>query len=130
MDMSLEEKELSKHARVHAADSTSTKVSGLSVLVREHNVDMLVKELQNNHNTCKPSDFVHSFDKLDFEDCAVDLEYSVFTTKTNMTMYRSALVKLVSNFSKLMFVCVDVGFNLLRRSKCNINNITFKTIFL
>ncbi|GLV44894.1 RecQ5 helicase [Carabus blaptoides fortunei] len=100
MDMNLEEKELSKHARVRAADSTSTKVSGLSVLVREHNVDMLAKELQNNHNACKPSDFAHTFDKLDFEDCAVELEYSVFTTKTNMTMYRSALVKLISQIKK------------------------------
>lgn len=98
MDLASEEKELSKHARVRAADSTSIKVNGLSILVREHNVDMLAKELESNHTICKPENFTLIFDKVDFEDCAVDLEYAIFTTKTNMTMYRSSLVKMVRFF--------------------------------
>lgn len=95
MDFTSKENQLSKHARVRAADSTSIKVNGLSILVREHNVDLLAKELELNHTVCKPETFSLIFDKIDFEDCAVDLEYAIFTTKTNMTMYRSSLVKLV-----------------------------------
>lgn len=92
-----ESQELAKHSRVRAADASTTKVSGLSILVREYNVDILSKELDINHKQCKPDEFAHVFDRLDFEDVAVDLEYSIFTTKTNITMYRSAIVKLVNN---------------------------------
>lgn len=71
------------------------KVTGLTVIVRECNVRMFAEMVEQNYNNCKPDDFPYDFDKPDFEDCAVNLEYDIFTTKTNMTMYRSAVAKLV-----------------------------------
>lgn len=57
---------------------------------------MLAEGLELNYNESKPDQFQYDFEKHDFEDCAVNLEYEIFTSKTNMTMYRSAIAKLVS----------------------------------
>lgn len=64
------------------------------MFIRENNVKMLTELLELNYSY-KPEDFEHNFEKLDFEDCAVNLEYNIFTSKTTMTMYRSAIAKLV-----------------------------------
>ncbi|GJQ79773.1 RecQ5 [Trypoxylus dichotomus] len=88
------DKLFSKNTKVLASSSTKTKVSGLSLATREQYLARIADVLHENYKQCSQNQL---FDKSDIEDCAADLEYSVFKTVTTMTMYRSALAKLVSN---------------------------------
>lgn len=87
-------------SKVRAAASTTLKVTGLTVQVRERNVDLLTEALQKNYDSCKPKEFEHNFNSRDVEDVAINMEYEIFTTKTNMTMYRSSIAKLMSLVKK------------------------------
>lgn len=49
--------------------------------------------LYSNYKECQEEP---TLDKKDIEDCAIDLEYSIFSSNTNMTMYRNAMAKMVS----------------------------------
>ncbi|XP_044260563.1 ATP-dependent DNA helicase Q5 [Tribolium madens] len=87
------EKLFSKHTRVRAAASTSSKVKGLTLAIREQYLSKIVEVLFDNYKKCANEQV---FDRKDVEDCAVDIEYSVFSANTTMTMYRSSVAKLIS----------------------------------
>ncbi|CAG9821395.1 unnamed protein product [Phaedon cochleariae] len=91
------EKLFSKHCRVKAASSTSTKIKGLTLPTREQYLTRLVDVLSVNYTECQEEP---TLDKQDVEDCAVDVEYEIFTVNTNMTMYRSAMAKMICNIKK------------------------------
>lgn len=84
-----------KNARVRAAASTSDKVKGLTLAVREQYLTKLTTIFHTNYRECVPKD-EQQFDVHDIEDCTVDVEYEIFTAKTTMTMYRSAIAQLVN----------------------------------
>lgn len=77
-----------------AASSTSNKVKGLTLANREQYLNKLRDLLYENYETAREDD-ENYFDKKDMEDCAIDLEYNIFSVNTNMTMYRNSIVKLV-----------------------------------
>lgn len=83
----------SKHSRVVAAASTSSKVKGLTLATREQYLSKIVETLHENYKKCVEE---QSLDKKDIEDCGIDMEYSVFTVNTTMTIYRSSIAKMVS----------------------------------
>ncbi|KAJ3652472.1 hypothetical protein Zmor_018433 [Zophobas morio] len=91
------DKLFSERSRVMAASSTSSKVKGLTLVLREQYLSKIVEVLHANYKDCMDVED-QSFDRRDVEDCAVEMEYSVFTANTNMTMYRSSLAKMVSFF--------------------------------
>jgi len=96
---SLVDKELEKNARVRSASATSTKIAGLTIQAREHSLNSLIEGLEKNYN--KANDLLgdelgKSMTSLDIRDCAVELEYSIFSTKTVVTMYRRGIVLSVS----------------------------------
>lgn len=89
------DKLLSKRSRVQAPASTSKKVKGLSVATREMYLNKISEVLWDNYSECSKE---RNFDRKDVEGCGVAVEYSVFSTTTTMTMYRSTLARLVSFF--------------------------------
>lgn len=76
-----------------AAASTSKKVKGLTIPTREQYLSKIGEVLTGNYDECCP---VREFDKKDIEDCAIEMEYSVFSSTTTITIYRSSLAKMVS----------------------------------
>lgn len=84
-----------------AAASTSNKVKGLTLITREQYLSKFVDVLHENYTGCvEESDRI--FDKKDIEDCAVDMEYQLFSSNTTMMMYRNNMAKTVSFFFKLV----------------------------
>ncbi|KAJ8966671.1 hypothetical protein NQ314_003378 [Rhamnusium bicolor] len=77
------DKLFSKHARVKAAASTSNKVKGLTLAVREQYLTRILDVLYVNYSECQEEP---TLDRKDIEDCSVEVEYSIFTTNTNMTI--------------------------------------------
>ncbi|KAJ8916676.1 hypothetical protein NQ315_000321 [Exocentrus adspersus] len=92
------DKLFSKHSRVKAASSTSNKVKGLTLATRELYLSRVLDVLYKNYTECQEEP---TLDRKDVEDCSIDIEYSIFSTTTNMTMYRNAMAKLVSNTKRL-----------------------------
>lgn len=86
------DKLFSKHARVKAAASSSSKVKGLTLATREQYVTRILDVLYDNYTKCQEDPVL---DKKDVEDCSVDVEYEIFSTNTNMPMYRNAVAKMV-----------------------------------
>ncbi|KAH1011652.1 hypothetical protein HUJ04_000975 [Dendroctonus ponderosae] len=91
------EKLFSKHARVQAAASSSSKVKGLTLGIREQYLSKILDTLYANYTECVAD---QSLDKKDIEDCSIELEYEVFSSTTTMTIYRNGLAKLISNIKK------------------------------
>lgn len=87
----------SKYALVKSAAATSRKIKGLTVLTREQYMTKIFDVLHTNYIKCAPTQV---FDKKDVEDCCIDLEYEIFTSTSNMMMYRNGLAKLISNIKK------------------------------
>ncbi|XP_018318935.1 uncharacterized protein LOC108732553 isoform X2 [Agrilus planipennis] len=83
--------------RVIAASSTSSKVSGLNLGIREQYVTKIKDVLWANYSECCDD---KKYDIKDIESCAVDIEYSVFSSNTTVTMYRNSLAKIVFNIKK------------------------------
>ncbi|XP_023019664.2 recQ5 helicase [Leptinotarsa decemlineata] len=92
------DKLFSKHARVKAAASTSSKVKGLTLATREQYLTKLVDVFYENYSKCQEDP---TLDRQDVEDCSVDAEYEVFSANTNMTMYRNSIARMISNVKKL-----------------------------
>lgn len=88
------DKLFAKNSRVKAASVTSSKVKGLTLVLREQYVNKILDVLYANYTECEKNPI---YDKKDIEDCSIDLEYSVFTVNTTITMYRNAIAKLVSD---------------------------------
>ncbi|XP_017775468.1 PREDICTED: ATP-dependent DNA helicase Q5 isoform X1 [Nicrophorus vespilloides] len=91
------DKLLQKNARVLSAASTGSKVKGLSLVNREQYLTKITDTLYDNYIQCATNPL---FDRKDVEDCSANLEYGVFSTTTNITMYRSALAKLIAFIKK------------------------------
>lgn len=89
------DKLLSQRSRVQAPSATSNKVKGLTLATREMYLNKISEVLLDNYKQCS---VVQIFDKKDVEDCGIEVEYSVFSTTTTMTVYRSTLARLVSTF--------------------------------
>jgi len=96
--------ELAKSARVRAAASTSRKISGLTVATRESNLNLFLEGLRKNFKVIKEKEASESsggislkqFDELDLLDCAVGLEFDIFSSTKVVTTYRRACVFKVS----------------------------------
>ncbi|KAF5287641.1 hypothetical protein FQA39_LY15844 [Lamprigera yunnana] len=84
----------SKHSRVHSAWSTTNKVSGLTIVIREQYLTKLIEVLTENYRQCCVNP---EFDEKDLQECAADLEYSSFTTTTTLMIYRNTNAKNISN---------------------------------
>ncbi|RZC41598.1 ATP-dependent DNA helicase Q5 [Asbolus verrucosus] len=89
------EKLFSERSRVSAAASTSSKVKGLTLATREQYLSKIAELLWDNYKNCVDEED-QVMDKKDVEDCGVDMEYSVFTVNTTMTMYRNSIAKMIS----------------------------------
>lgn len=88
------EKLLSQHSRVKAPSSTSSKVKGLTLAIREQYLTKMTDVLFDNYTIISSEP---TWDHKDIEDCAVDMEYKIFTSTTTYMMYRSALAKQIAN---------------------------------
>jgi ATP-dependent DNA helicase Q5 len=97
------EKLFSGRSRVTAAASTSSKVKGLTLATREQYLSKIIEVLHDNYKGCVEEED-QTMDKKDVQDCAVEMEYSVFTTNTTMTMYRNGVAKMVC----LIFFCFAI----------------------
>lgn len=93
----------SKRAKVIAASSTSSKVNGLNLVIREQYLSKISEVLSENYEECCSEPV---YDKQDIEDCGVDLEYSIFKANTTITMYRNAIAKMVTIFFFLIVIMV------------------------
>ncbi len=85
------ERHVAKDCRVRAAEATSTKISGLTISKRESYLNLLINALEKNYSTLSSMDedvAAKSLSKSDFIQCAVDLEYGIFSGNKVMTMYR------------------------------------------
>lgn len=87
------DKLLAQRSRVQAAAATAKKVKGLTLATREMYLNKVGEVLLDNYRQCSPEQV---FDERDVQDCGVDVEYSVFSTTTTLTMYRNTLARLVS----------------------------------
>lgn len=52
--------------------------------------------LHDNYLAAKVEEDDEYFDKKDMEDCAIDVEYEIFSSHSNITMYRNSAAKLVT----------------------------------
>lgn len=84
-----------KHARVKAAECTSTKVANLTVLVREKYLETINQALKNNYDKFNLSSD-RKLMRFDIEDCAKEIEYQSFRNSTVLTMYRASIAKEVT----------------------------------
>nr|CAI5823614.1 unnamed protein product [Callosobruchus analis] len=87
-----------QHARVKAAASSSSKVKGLTLSTREQYVTKLTEVLQDNYSKCQEE---KAFDRQDIEDCAVDIEYEIFSANTTHIMYKSSVARMISSVKKI-----------------------------
>ncbi|CAH1981247.1 unnamed protein product [Acanthoscelides obtectus] len=88
---------IAQHARVRAAASSSSKVKGLLLATREQYVTKLTEVLHENYTKCQEE---QTFDRQDIEDCAVDIEYEIFSANTTHIMYKSSVARMISNVKK------------------------------
>lgn len=88
---SLLDKQLIQNARVKAADATGTKIRGLTLTLRETYLSSFLDALNTNYENCRQ--FIcegneKKFTKADILDCAVQVEYNIFTNNTVLSIYR------------------------------------------
>lgn len=97
-DKRSKDSESSKHSRCKAAESTSTKVNGLTVGSRESYLSLLIDALKTNLNTMKGiQEPKKPLSRKDVEQCAIDLEYEIFSSSTVISLYRRAMTKMISS---------------------------------
>lgn len=83
--------------KVRAAESTGVKVNGLTVTIRENYHSLLAEALSRSVATCDGLDSpVNSLTKHDYECCAADMEYEVFSANKVVSLYRRGMAKAVS----------------------------------
>ncbi|CAG9785697.1 unnamed protein product [Diatraea saccharalis] len=92
-----DQSESAKYSKCRAADSTSTKVNGLTVSGREGYLTLLNDALNNNLTSMKEVDRPDKpLSRYDVEQCAIELEYEAFSGSTVISLYRRAMTKLIS----------------------------------
>ncbi|VVD04599.1 unnamed protein product [Leptidea sinapis] len=78
-----------KYSKCKAADSTGTKVNGLTVACRESYLSLLTDALNNNMTNMKGiEEPTRALSRRDIEQCAVELEYEAFSNSTVISLYR------------------------------------------
>jgi len=95
--MSVIDKQIASCARVKAADSTSTKIRGLTLTIRETYLNSVIDVLDANYRKAKEiQEEERDLKANDIRDCAVDLEYGIFTANHVITVYRQRMAFAVS----------------------------------
>ncbi|XP_045768785.1 serine-rich adhesin for platelets-like isoform X2 [Maniola jurtina] len=90
--------ESAKYSKCKAAQSTESKVNGLTLTGRESYLSLLTDALRNNLEGVKGVDEPERMlSSHDVEDCAVELEYEAFSKSTVISLYRRAMTKLISS---------------------------------
>lgn len=113
--------ESAKYSKCKAAESTSTKVNGLTVSGREGYLTLLTDALSSNYHGVKETDcFDRTFSRNELEQCAVELEYEAFSSSTVISLYRRAMSKLISEIK----TCKDIypQLNVFEPKKSNTFN--------
>jgi hypothetical protein len=86
----------SKYSKLKAAESTEIKVNGLSIDKRETYVTLLAESLKKNVINCERTEQpVNNLSKQDFEDCAILMEYEVFSSNKVISLYTRGMARLV-----------------------------------
>ncbi|XP_041988091.1 ATP-dependent DNA helicase Q5-like [Aricia agestis] len=89
--------ESTKYSKCKAAESTGKKVNGLTISGREGYLTLLVDALTTNLERMKGIEEPdHHLKKHHIEQCAVELEYEVFSASTVISLYRRGMSKLIS----------------------------------
>lgn len=99
---------IERNCKVKSGASTSRKVSGLTITIREHYLTALTEVLWTNYTSYKSYleliedtgelSKVPHFDRKDMEDCAAEMEYEVFGGYRTVSMYRNGVAKMISRF--------------------------------
>ncbi|XP_064552301.1 ATP-dependent DNA helicase Q5 [Drosophila montana] len=100
----LEQEPTTQIARVHQAQSTETKISGLQHTNREKYLDAIIDALKANVQQCESDSSQQPRSVLrhnDYEAIAVELEYEVFRQQRVANMYRHALAKQLASIKQL-----------------------------
>lgn len=86
--------------RVRSAQFTSSKISGLDVKCREIYLDALVKKLKENvaQTTTPPA---RELRLCDYEDIAIEIEYSIFTKNKSVIMYKRGVTTEMMSIDKM-----------------------------
>jgi ATP-dependent DNA helicase Q5 len=94
---SLIDQQIGKNARVRAAEATSTKIRGLSIAFRETYLNSVIDALDKNYHKMRE---INEDDRVlsvtDIRDCAVDVEYGIFTKNHVFAVYRQRMAFAVS----------------------------------
>ncbi|XP_013142720.1 PREDICTED: ATP-dependent DNA helicase Q5 [Papilio polytes] len=86
------------NSKCRAAENTATKVNGLTVASRDSYLSLLLEALNNNLASMKDVDEPEKpLKRKDVEQCAIDLEYEAFSNSTVISLYRRAMIKLISS---------------------------------
>ncbi|XP_047509764.1 ATP-dependent helicase SGS1-like [Pieris napi] len=97
-DKKSNDSESAKYSKCKAADSTSTKVNGLTVASRESYLSLLKNALNENLASLKDVDEpIKPLSKNNVEQCAIELEYEAFSSSTVISLYRRAMTKLIAS---------------------------------
>ncbi|XP_063394808.1 ATP-dependent DNA helicase Q5-like [Cydia fagiglandana] len=92
------DEQAAKYSKCRAAESTGTKVNGLTVATRESYLSLVKDALNNNMAAMKGTEEpVHPLTRTDVEQCAADLEYEAFCASTVISLYRRAVLKTISS---------------------------------
>ncbi|XP_052756214.1 ATP-dependent DNA helicase Q5-like isoform X2 [Galleria mellonella] len=111
--------ESAKYSKCKAASSTGTKVNGLTVAGREGYLSLLTDALNNNLQNMENIDVPNKpLSRRDVEQCAVELEYEIFSTTTVISLYRRSMSKLISSIK----TCKDHIFPQLKMFVPNKHN--------
>ncbi|XP_013177925.1 PREDICTED: ATP-dependent DNA helicase Q5-like [Papilio xuthus] len=86
------------NSKCRAAENTATKVNGLTVESRDSYLSFLIEALNTNLASMKDVDEPEKpLKRKDVEQCAIDLEYEAFSNSTVISLYRRAMIKLISS---------------------------------
>ncbi|CAG9578744.1 unnamed protein product [Danaus chrysippus] len=89
--------ESAKHSKCRSAESTGTKVTGLTVASRESYLSLLTEALRTNIANMKGIEETdHTLSRTDVEQFAIELEYDAFYKSTVISLYRRAMSKLIA----------------------------------
>lgn len=90
-----------QYSRLRAASSTTIKITGLSISLREKYLTFLEDALKKNFEKCSiidpPS---HSLEEKHIEECAIGMEYQIFTSNKVIYLYRRDIAKKVSELKQ------------------------------
>ncbi|GLG96231.1 Uncharacterized protein GBIM_03048 [Gryllus bimaculatus] len=90
-----------EYARVKAASSTSVKVTGLTVAMRETYLGLFIEALKRNLEKCQVIDPpLNKLQDKDVEECAIALEYEIFSSNKVISLYRRGIAKKTADIKK------------------------------